>query len=193
MFHSIPSRAICRAGQYLRRQCDTVSRPAHRVHGCDAARCCTATVRPGCRCGAARGCPGRCLRGASVAPARRLAGRVREKPGALVGVPGFVGACVTTCDYSTRQALTPPLSFFVAVFQCRTCRAQLTNATAAGLSGNSTESPGTISRSSDVIRFVTVLRGGGGMFFVIIGRVNRARSFPCQSAKSFSLLARFPV
>jgi hypothetical protein len=42
-----------------------------------------------------------------------------------------------------------------------------------------------------VIRLVTVLRGGGGMFFVIIGRSCSASLFPCQSAKSFRLLARF--
>jgi hypothetical protein len=103
----------------------------------------------------------------------------------------FLFRAVTTCDYSTRQARTPPASFFVAVLHFLTCRAQLTNATAAGRSGNSTESPGTISRCSGVMRFVTVLRGGGGMFFVIIGRSYSALLFPCQSAKSFSLLARF--
>ena len=96
-------------------------------------------------------------------------GRVQQKARPLEGVPGFAGVWR---DYSTRQARTPPASFFVAVFHRFTCRAHEHHATAAGRSGKRNESPGTISRSSGVMRLVTTLRGGGGMFFVIIGRAS---------------------
>lgn len=106
------------------------------------------------------------------------------KSPARVGVPGFAGVWR---DYSTRQARTPPASFLVAVFHRFTCRAHEHHATAAGRSGNRNESPGTISRSSAVIRFVTTLRVGGGMFFVIIGCRFYAVLFSASMGKFFSL------
>ena len=107
-----------------------------------------------------------CRRGAAWRVRWRALDVYARKPGAC----GRAGLCGVWRDYSTRQARTPPASFFVAVFHFFTCRAHEHHATAAGRSGKRNESPGTISRSSGVIRFVTVLRGGGGMFFVIMGR-----------------------
>ena len=175
MFHGVPVRAICRRWRNLRGFCGVVPLPAYRVRSGEPAR--RGTVDGSPRCSAML-----------IRRALACVGRVQQKAQQRVDVPGFAWVWR---DYSTRQARTPPASFFVAVFQRFTCRAQLANATAAGLSGKRNESPGTISRSSGVIRFVTVLRGGGGMFFVIIGCASTVPHFRCQWVNSFPSLARF--